>query len=190
MVYNFRFKAGVLNKDQIKTLGQEGKIHNLREDGIDPSSFDLRLGRYFWEMRGGVKPFADERSIVDDICNKYGERNDARNPKTLEKGKTYIFPIKENINFGGTDFCGKATGKSSIGRLDVLTRVIPKNHDEYDTIKKSCSEDFFLEITPITFPIKVEEGTPMSQLRVSCCDFDKNEIKKSNPLFYTKGNTL
>jgi deoxycytidine triphosphate deaminase len=117
-------------------------------------------------MEGCVKPFTENKSIINEICNKFGTPKKASDEEVLHKGKTYIFKIKESINFHDTYFSGKATGKSTIGRLDVLTRVIPKAHHEYDTIKSKSSSDLFLEITPLTFPIIVKEGTGMSQLRV------------------------
>ncbi len=176
MVNNYGFRPGILNRDQLIKLGEEGRIHDLTEADVGESSFDLHLSRNFWEMEGCVKPFTENKSIINEICNKFGTPKKASDEEVLHKGKTYIFKIKESINFYDTYFSAKATGKSTIGRLDVLTRVIPKAHHEYDTIKSKSSSDIFLEITPLTFPIIVKEGTAMSQLRVSCCDFDINEM--------------
>lgn len=190
MVYNYGFRPGISNKAQLLKLGEESKIHDLVEKDVGGSSFDLHLGRYFWEMEGCVKPFAGKASIIDDICDKFGNRKDASKPEVLNKDSTYIFKIEESIDFNDTEFAAKATGRSSIGRLDILTRVIPKNHYEYDTIIRGCNTDIFLEITPLTFPVIVKKGTPMSQLRVSCCDFDVNEMRNVECSFLSENQHI
>jgi dCTP deaminase len=63
---------------------------------------------------------------------------------------------------------GQATAKSSVGRLDVLARLIVDGMDTYEGFdpKKEPTGNMFLEITPITFDVRVKPGISLTQLRL------------------------
>jgi dCTP deaminase len=65
---------------------------------------------------------------------------------------------------------GQATAKSSVGRVDVLARLIVDGMNAYESFDprgmKNASGNMFLEITPITFNVKVKVNTSLSQLRL------------------------
>jgi len=69
---------------------------------------------------------------------------------------------------------GQATAKSSVGRVDVLARLIVEGMDQYErfdaSAMKSRSGDMYLEITPFTFNVKVKAGISLSQLRLFYSD--------------------
>ena len=65
----------------------------------------------------------------------------------LETGCVYIVPLIESLALPA-DIAAAANPKSSIGRLDVFTRVIAD-----------------AEISPRTFPVLVREGSRLSQIR-------------------------
>jgi DNA topoisomerase IA len=54
-----------------------------------------------------------------------------------------------------TPIYGQATAKSSIGRVDVIARLIVDGMSEYEKFNPDevDSGDMFLEITPITFNV-------------------------------------
>lgn len=83
---------------------------------------------------------------------------------------------------------GQATAKSTIGRLDIIARLIIDGTNEYDKFNpndfnENSRGDMYLEIVPISFPIQVKEGASLSQLRIfkgdpnSALITDENFIK-------------
>jgi dCTP deaminase len=159
-------RPGVLNQEQILSL-KGHVIEHLENEDVDLSAFDLRLSQQGWEMNASVK--GSKHTSVDKITREHSKcvlPNGG--PWTLETGKTYIFGLRQYIKFPeNSKIFGQATGKSSIGRLDVLTRLMVDNCSSFDTIEDDCyNGSLYLEVTPITFPIQVKEGDALSQLRL------------------------
>src|SRR6202041_373635 len=85
---------------------------------------------------------------------------------------TYVFKLQERLDAalyeGG--IYGQATAKSSIGRVDVLARLIVDGMNAYESFDprgmKNASGHMYLEITPITFNVKVRVNDSLSQLRL------------------------
>ncbi|MGD0942382.1 MAG: 2'-deoxycytidine 5'-triphosphate deaminase, partial [Terracidiphilus sp.] len=91
---------------------------------------------------------------------------------TLECQKTYVFKLAERLHpkFEKIGIHGQATAKSSIGRVDVLARLIVDGMDQYERFSaeklESQSGDMYLEVTPFTFRVNVKAGISLSQLRL------------------------
>jgi dCTP deaminase len=72
------------------------------------------------------------------------------------------------------------TAKSSVGRLDVLARLVVDGSSRYEGFTPDesgqSSGEMFLEITPMTFPIRIKEGTSLSQLRLFYGEPDTCEV--------------
>jgi dCTP deaminase len=87
----------------------------------------------------------------------------------LKKEECYIFKIREKLStfISTTPIYGQATAKSTVGRVDVIARLIVDGMKEYEKFDPDevTSGDMFLEITPITFDVKIKEGQSISQLR-------------------------
>lgn len=174
---------GVLSNKQILELGKKRYITNIPKDTkeIDCSAFDLHLSNEGYEMKeGSVKPsgarydkFLKNKNIAEPLP-KIKEQN-------LKKGQTYVFRLKEKLNLKGSFIHGQATAKSSIGRIDVLARLIVDGMDEYESFDPKGLEEgngkMYLDITPITFNITIKEGVALSQLRLCYGDFKDSEIK-------------
>ena len=87
----------------------------------------------------------------------------------LKKRNTYLFKLKERLeDLNTSSIYGQATAKSTIGRIDVLARLIVDGMDSYEGFdpQKIVSGDMFVEITPMTFDVRVKEGTALTQLRL------------------------
>jgi dCTP deaminase len=102
----------------------------------------------------------------------------------LNARTTYVFKLRERLNhhdLGQGGFYGQATAKSSVGRVDVLARLIVSGMHSYEGFTpeglSQGSGDMFLEITPITFNVKVKKGISLSQLRLFYGDPHEVEIK-------------
>lgn len=61
--------------------------------------------------------------------------------------------------------CARATAKSSTGRLDILARLVADHQPEFDRLGHSAKTNLYLEVVPLTFPIRVAPGLALTQLR-------------------------
>jgi len=176
---------GVLSKEQVQELCKEEYITNVknwnskkkRENPIDHSSIDLTLSKEGYEMvNGSIKPTkqdAYKRTILENP--DYAKVHDAENDGIflLEKKHTYVFALNEKLDgrkLKNSPIFGRATAKSSVGRVDILCRLIVDKMDHYEYFDHgklpSQEVEMFLEITPITFNVRVKVGEPLSQLRL------------------------
>jgi len=168
-----RWLPGVLNKEQMIALMEAHLLLNVdREKTIDndASALDLHLsGDAYYMKQGSIKPFNKSyHEIINDSV--YAEKlNKNEDTFLLEKEKCYIFKIKEALHpcIKASPIFGQATAKSTVGRIDVIARLIVDGMKEYEKFNPSevVSGEMFLEITPINFNVKVKEGISISQLR-------------------------
>jgi len=91
----------------------------------------------------------------------------------LKQRQIYVFKLQERLasELCRAGFYGQATAKSSVGRVDVLARLVVNGMDQYEGFnpggeKANYFGDMYLEITPMTFDVKVREGDALSQLRL------------------------
>lgn len=167
---------GVLNRDQMRSLVDEGAVTVAGAvDGLlDESSIDLTLSDDAYKMsHGSVKPVGERNYgwflSKGDLAKKLSPEADGS--FLLPTKGTYIFKIRERLarKLSEIGVHGQATAKSSVGRVDVLVRLIVDGMNTYECFDPEGlnrqSGDMYLEITPITFPVKVRPGTSLSQLR-------------------------
>ncbi|MFX0203816.1 MAG: 2'-deoxycytidine 5'-triphosphate deaminase domain-containing protein [Candidatus Hodarchaeota archaeon] len=168
---------GVLSKNQLKQLCEQGYIGNVdnwnSEDGpIDYSAIDLTLtGEGYRMVKGSVKPFGDR---YKHLIEQQGliERLPEDDAYELKRPTTYLFKLNERIELGnkGARIYGQATAKSTIGRMDVLARLIVDGMYHYEGFDPEGLDagngDLYLEITPMTFNVRVKAGISLSQLRL------------------------
>ncbi|MCP5108031.1 MAG: 2'-deoxycytidine 5'-triphosphate deaminase [bacterium] len=161
------WRPGVLNKDQIKILDRCGKLKKFDLKGLDHSAIDLHISDIGHKMKGSVKPLID--GDINRIIGDFKEKEDGFERKGkffLKKGHTYIFQLKESLNLEETKISGQATGKSTYGRLDILTRLLTNNSISFDTVAQDYQGSLWVEVTPITFPIIIKPGISLNQLRL------------------------
>jgi dCTP deaminase len=85
-------------------------------------------------------------------------------PQLLEPGVVYIIPLLERLNLP-SDVQGVANPKSTVGRLDIFTRLITECGDEFDHVPRGYSGELYVEVSSRTFPIRVKAGMSLNQLR-------------------------
>jgi len=169
---------GVLSNAQLKELCEQGHIADVegydKSDGpLDYSSLDLTLGHEgYWMREGSVKPFGAryEHEIKRQKLATSLEA-DQDGAFLLKSTHTYLFKLKEKITFKqDAHLYGQATAKSTIGRMDVLARLIVDGADQYEGFDPNAlalgSGEMYLEITPMTFNVRVKPGISLSQLRL------------------------
>lgn len=170
---------GVLNKAQLKTICEEGIITTVEstlDKILDHSSIDLSLADEGYRMiNGSVKPSAlkpyhwflnKKRALAEPLPKQFD------GSYLLKHQQTYVFKLRERLEKELVDagIFGQATAKSSVGRVDVLARLIVDGMDSYESFDPKGlslrSGEMYLEITPITFNVKVKQGISLSQLRL------------------------
>lgn len=167
---------GVLNRKQTKALVDQGLV-TRRGAGVIPldrSSIDLSLSDEAYRMvvgaakPVGVKPygwFIKNEHLAEDL------RPESDGSFTLQPKSTYIFKLNERLerSLSSIEIYGQSTAKSSVGRVDVLTRLIVDGMVTYEGFDpeglKRGSGDMYLEVTPITFKVRVRPEDSLSQLR-------------------------
>jgi dCTP deaminase len=89
---------------------------------------------------------------------------DISNPTLLERGVIYVIPLMESLALP-SDVHGLANPKSSTGRLDIFTRLITESGDEFERVRPGYNGMLYIEVLSQTFPIIVQAGMTMNQLR-------------------------
>jgi|SRR3990172_7226153 len=182
---------GALNDYQIEQLYNEEAIVGrgaFDRKYVDKSSVDLWLSDegYHMTQKYSVKPSG--RDSYTRLIQREGSAE--RLPKQadgtyiLKSRNTYVFKLQEKLGrkLLEAKIHGQATAKSSVGRIDVLARLVVDGMDQYEGFdpERVNESNFFgemcIEITPMTFDVRVKEGISLSQLRFFYGHPDKAEI--------------
>lgn len=170
--------AGILCEKQVQLLTESGRADTMRlydaserpfkENYIGLSSIDIPLGGRYWELKGSCRTGTQYK--VMDLTHRYSHGNGHKElgdePVTLKKQQVYLFEADCGLDLRNTSIEGKATGRSSIGRLDVLVRLLVDNSNNYDHVSANSKHSLYIEVTPISFDLRVRKGTVLSQLRL------------------------
>lgn len=170
--------AGILCANQVKELidpeSDTKRLYNasggvFEEDYVGPSAIDLPLGGKYWEMEGSCRTGSEYKVL--DLTQQYSkpphqEKSLDNDPIQLKKKCVYLFEADCGLDLTDKLIQGKATGRSSIGRLDVLVRLLVNQSDKFDFVKKEKEHKLYIEVTPISFDVEVKKGTVLSQLRL------------------------
>jgi len=184
-----KWLPGTLSKKQMKQLFRGDYIGGVTDfdKSADYSSIDLHISNEGYKMlHGSIKPFTGSYSTLlreSSIAEKLEPDSDGC--FKLEPSVCYVFKLKEVLhgNLADTNVYGQATAKSSIGRLDVIARLIVdgmSHYDYFDSNEYRATGYMFLEIIPISFGIRVKEGVSLSQLRFFYGDSEESIIKDKN----------
>jgi dCTP deaminase len=132
---------------------------------IQPASLDLRLGDTAYRIRCSFLPDRHPvehrlKDLVIDELDLHGEG------AVLETNRPYLIPLKERLSLPA-GVRGKANPKSSTGRADVFTRVITDDSARFDEIADGYHGGLWLEVVPLSFPVRVREDLSLNQLRLA-----------------------
>ena len=170
--------AGILCANQVNKLinPEKGTVRLYKPSNqpfdaslVKASAIDLPLGDKYWEMRGSCR--TGTKYKIADIIHKYSLPPQAAkplgsNPTQLKRRNVYLFKADCDLDLTDERVQGKATGRSSIGRLDVLVRLLVDESDAFDFVDKDKKHNLYVEVTPISFDLEVKQGTTLSQLRL------------------------
>ena len=160
---------------------------------IQPASLDLRLGPVAYRLQCSFLP---GRATVARRLRylTIGEVELRGEGGILEIGRPYLIPLQERLHLPA-DIRAKANPKSSTGRADVFTRVITDHSYTFDEISWGYSGSLFLEVVPLSFPIRIRENLSLNQLRLSVgrtslSDDELRDAHLHSPLLYENGDAV
>lgn len=159
-------KAGILPDKDIAALFDNGALASARPldpDQIQPASLDLRLGAVAYRVRASFLPGPNHR-VSEKLDRLKLHEIQLGEGAVLETGCVYIVPLLEGLDLPD-GISASANPKSSTGRLDIFTRVMTDNGQEFDKIPAGYSGPLYMEVSPRTFPIVVRTGSRLSQIR-------------------------
>ena len=170
-------KDGILPCQWLRKAAAEDIIagpYRIPESNYQPASLDLRLGETAYRLRCSFLP--GSKTVKEKLEDLTMGELDLRDGAILEKDRPYLIPLLEELDL--PDFIrAKANPKSSIGRLDIFTRVITDSSHKFDEIKAGYSGQLYLEVVSRSFTIKVQKELSLNQLRLikgdSSCDEDQ-----------------
>jgi dCTP deaminase len=170
-----RWIPGVLSKSQTNKLIDESCIGDVSDDpkSRDYSSIDLHITEQGYKMlHGSLKPSEDHSYFKYLNDPNIAEKLEPDSEYFyLQKNTCYVFVLQEKIfpKLGNKNIYGQATAKSSIGRLDIIARLIVDGMSSYEEFDPACptreTSNMFVEVIPISFPIKVKKDCSFNQLR-------------------------
>lgn len=189
--------SGVLPGQLLERAIRAGFIHagrfNDPLDNVQPASLDLRLGETAVRIRCSFLP---GKETVENKLKEYAlaEFDLRRGGAMLEVGHPYLIELKEQLQLP-KGLQGRANPKSSTGRIDVFTRVITDHSERFDEIAPGYEGKLYLEVVPLSFPIRVHEDLTLNQLRLSMgrptlTDDEIREAHEREPLLYRDGKPV
>lgn len=158
-------QTGVLADHQIRDMIKAGSIAAdlpIFPDQIQPASLDLRLGTTAYRVRASFLT-GPQRTVTDRLSDFKMHEIDLTQGAVLEKGCVYVVPVMERLSLPAT-MSAAASAKSSIGRLDLLTRVITDRGVEFDRVPAGYDGPLYVEICPQSFSVIAQNGQMLNQI--------------------------
>lgn len=171
---------GILPIQQLKKLREFGVLKSdprypIHDDQFQPNSMDLRLGEKAYRVRCSFLP--ENETVVGKMRRLSQHIIDLKKGAVLEQNCTYLIPLLEELHLPANShpdgpiiseepLTAKANPKSSTGRLDIFTRLITDYSHRFEEIAPGYSGRLYLEVVPKSFPVRVQTGQRLNQLRI------------------------
>lgn len=191
--YTAEATTGILPFQEICRLIDGGRIHaaaGIDRAQVQPASLDLRLGAQAWRVRASFLP--GSATVASKIERLKMHEIDLSTPTVLEKGCVYIVELMEELKLPA-GISGKANPKSTTGRLDIFTRLITDNGNEFEGVREGYRGKLYLEVVPRTFSILLQQGARLNQIRFvrgnpPPSDAKLGKLDQSEPLVYLEAD--
>lgn len=131
---------------------------------VQPASVDLRLGPRAWRIRAGFLPgIAPLESRLSELA--ISELSLEGEGAVLERGLVYLVALEEELALP-PDVRARFNPRSSTGRCDIFTRILCDGHPRFDETPAGYSGRLWIEIAPLSFPVRLKRGDRLCQLRL------------------------
>ena len=165
----------------------------IEDRQIQPASLDMRLGPRAHRMRAGFLPsttpieqrLAELSTIELDLTGEGA---------VLERGVVYLVPLEEALDLPA-DLSARFNPRSSTGRCDIFTRVLLPGHPRFDEAPPGYQGMAWLEISPLSFPVRLRRGDRLAQIRLqrenAAMSADElRALHSESPLCFVKGQPV
>ncbi len=156
---------GVQSDSQINDLIASGVVaadSPFIPGQVQPASLDLRLGTKAYRVRASFLT-GREHDVADRLADLTMHEIDLNQSAVLEKGCVYVVKLLERLKLP-KGMSAAASAKSSIGRLDLLTRIITDHGTEFDRVPDGYSGPLYVEICPRSFSVVATTGQMLNQI--------------------------
>jgi dCTP deaminase len=161
-----RSGTGVLPHGEIEAFIAARRLaatEDILPDQIQPASLDIRLGARCFRVRSSFLP-GKTKSVATRLNDLTMHELDLSQPAVLERGCVYVVEAMEAVRMP-RDISARANPKSTTGRLDVFTRLITDNTDRFDRIEPGYQGKLYVEVSPRTFSVRLQQGARLNQIR-------------------------
>lgn len=172
-----KWQGGALPSQEISALVENGHVkvdYDPSQIGIQPASLDLSIGSTAYRLQASFLP--QDSTVRERMQDLVMYEVDLEKGAILERGAVYLIPLREKLSLPSS-VRGKTNPKSSVGRLDIFTRVITDRCSRFEEVEEGYTGEMFLEVVPRSFTIKVTCGQRLNQLRF----FEVLPKKSTNP---------
>jgi len=183
--------AVILSNVDIEELIENGNIiigKGFLKSQIQPSSLDLTIKNKGYFLNHSIPPTEIKKTL--NIIKKTHTKIDIRNAR-LQRNSVLLVELNESLNLPHY-ISGKCSTKSSIGRCDILVRIISECGNQFDYIPKGYKGNLYAEIIPQSYNVLFSERCAVSQIRfedrskveISCKQIQVNIDLKRNLIGY------
>ena len=165
----------------------------IEDRQVQPASLDMRLGPRAHRMRAGFLPsttpieqrLAELSTIELDLTGEGA---------VLERGVVYLVPLEESLDLS-QDLSARFNPRSSTGRCDIFTRVLLPGHPRFDEAPAGYRGMAWLEISPLSFPVRLRRGDRLAQIRLqrenaAMTADELRALHRGSPLCFVKGEPV
>ena len=154
---------------------------------VQPASVDLRLGPTAYRVRAGFLP--GSHATGDRLVEMATSRLDLTGEgAVLERGLVYLIRLDDELDLPA-DIRARFNPRSSTGRTDLFTRVLVPEHPRFDETPAGYSGPLWLEVCPLSFPVRLRQGDRLGQVRLqrghaAVADAELRELVAATPLIF------
>ncbi len=188
---SIRNTRGALPDFELKRLIDSGFFGGVSPSLVNPASLDLAITGEVFRVPGIFFPQKGE--VIAAHLRSQGSgslRHNLSSP--LEKDVTYAIRIDGKIRLPRGIY-GYANPKSTTGRTDTHVRLIAdREYNGFDHIGRGWSGKLWALVTPKSFPISLEPGMRLTQVRFFNGDsrfssaYEAEVAHEKHPLFWNR----
>ena len=142
-----------------------GDAPAIGDEQRQAASLDLRLGKLAYRIRAGFLPGATpiEQRLAELEASRVSLEGGGA---VLERGLVYLVPLEEELALE-PGLRATFNPRSSTGRCDIFTRVLASGHPRFNETPHGYRGKLWLEIAPLSFPVRLVRGDRLCQVRLS-----------------------
>lgn len=153
---------GALARQTIVEMIDAGCIKGVTDTGnVQPASLDLSLADEAWLINASVLPRTTD--TIRDLLGIFDRKRFNFN-QPLGVGECLLVRLQETLDLPDEVYA-YANPKSSTGRIDLHVRMLSDRFPRYDGACVGYKGDLWMTIIPKSFPVKLEPGLTLNQMR-------------------------